>query len=247
MSTKMLSQSTLKLINQYLNLKFNGKNVITPYFNNRRQKVHGALRVLVGKGSVEDIKEELKILSLREKIDLRNFSKEEITKFIVNNNIGIDCSGLAYYILDTELKAQEKKSLKKHLKFPDIKNPLRKLIIKLRPVENCGVKNLADDENSVEINLKGAEPGDMIFLLDAGARHDYNHVMLITEIDKNDIVYIHSFQYPTDGQYNHGVRQEKIKIINPEKNILEQNWQEEKMREYIKTAKKVMIKRLKTL
>lgn len=247
MPQKTLLQPTLDLVNQYLYLKFNGKTVRTPYFNNKRTRVRGALRVLVGKGSIIEIKEELKILSLREKVDLRNFSEEEITKFIINNNIGIDCSGLAYYILDTELKARGKKPLKKYLKFPHVTNPLRKLLIKLRPAENCDVKTLADNRNSIEINLKDIQPGDIIILLNAGLRHDYNHVMIITKIEHPTINYVHSFQYSEDGKYNHGVREEQIEIIDPNLPILKQHWKEEKMKEYIKTAEKITTKRLNVL
>ncbi|MFA6426909.1 MAG: hypothetical protein WCW16_00475 [Candidatus Magasanikbacteria bacterium] len=252
METKKLSQSTLELIYDFTHLTFGNNTVTTPYFNNRHMQVRGALRVNVGKGNPQEIKEELKILSLREKIDLREFTPEQITKFMVDNHIGVDCSGLAYYILDAELKAHGKGSLKKNLKFPFTKNPLRKLLTKLRPVENCGVSTLAHDTNGVSVDIEDVQPGDMIVLLNGGPRKDYNHVMTVQRTGNNEqgtasVDYIHSFKYPSDGQYNHGVREESIEITHPNSSLLEQRWNEEKMREYAKSAEKIEIRRLKAM
>ncbi|MBT3538908.1 hypothetical protein HOF40_00735 [Candidatus Parcubacteria bacterium] len=279
--TKTLSQTTLDLIDQFLNLTFNGKKVSTPYFNNRRAGSRGALRVSVGKGSIEDIREELKILSLREKVDLRDLDEEIIKRFIVNHKIGIDCSGFVYYILDTELQAQNKGHLKKHLKFPHVKNPLRKLLTKLRPVENCSVKTLAHEMNSTKIELKNIQSGDMIMLMNTGPRKDYNHVMLVESVILNEVkdlsyhensqqkeqegeeiqlkrdssssllrmtvTYVHSFQYPEDGKYNHGVRKETVVITDDSKSIVDQQWNCSEMNHYKDSAESISIHRLKAL
>lgn len=266
-----LSQPAIEIINSYLKLPFPNHNVTCPYFNNRRIKLRGGLRAVVGKGNPEDIVEETMIVSLREKVDLNKLSDAELKKFLVDNKIGIDCSGLAYHILDAEMKAHGKKSLHQVLKRPWFKNPIRKLLVKLRPIENTGVGTFNHEANSVEINLKDIQPGDMIIMMGAGPKHDYNHVLLAHSViarsdsdeaipmkdgiatpstssrARNDMVihYTHSFQYPTDGLYNHGVRQESITITDLNKNILEQNWSEPQMREYAKTAKELKIKRLK--
>ncbi|PLX29044.1 hypothetical protein C0581_00210 [Candidatus Parcubacteria bacterium] len=242
-----LSAPTLDAIEQFLHLNFNGKKVPTPYFNNRRAGSRGALRVSVGKGTVKDIKEELKIMSLREKVDLRELNEEIITRFIVDHRLGIDCSGLVYYILDAELKAQNKKPLKKYLSFPHAKNPLRKLLTRLRPAENCNVKTLIHDANSLTIETKDIQPGDMIILMHAGPRKDYNHVMLVEKIENNIIHYVHSFQYPEDGQYNHGVRKETIVITDNTKPIAKQQWNCAEMNHYKDSAEHISIHRLKAL
>ncbi len=284
-----LSQPALEVIQNYLALPFPGKNVSCPYFNNRRAKVRAGLRALVGKGSAEDIVEEAVILSLREKINLEKLNNEELKKFLVDNNLGIDCSALSYHILDAEAKAQGLGSLHKILKRPWFKNPFRKLLVKLRPVENTGVGTLNHEVNSVEVNLKDIRPGDMIIIMGAGPKQDYNHVLLVTnvilrseatkelskptsdELQKTNIpqstfsskdssspstssgslgmtiTYIHSFQYPNDGLYNHGVRQEKIEITDINKSLLEQNWSEPQMKDYARGAKEFKIKRLKAI
>lgn len=281
MENKTLSQPALDIINHYLNLDIGGKKIQTPYFNNRRKNIRGALRVLIGKGNPEDIAEEATIFSLREKVDLKNLSVEDLKKYLIDHNLGIDCSGLVYHILDAELKAKNLGGLKKYIHRPWIKNPLRKLIAHLRSVENTGVSTFNNSANSEEINLKDIQPGDLIIMMGAGPKQDYNHILFVNRVipsptqgegslsntsnksnDKTNfntlkrdssplgfgivIKYTHSFQYPTDGLYNHGVRQETITIIDNNKNLLEQNWSEPQMQEYVKKAKEIKIKRLKT-
>jgi len=261
-----LSQPAQDLIEQFLHLSVGDSTVHVPYFNNRRAGQRGALRVSVGKGDVADIKEELKIISLREKVDLRELGEEDITKFIVDHKLGIDCSGLVYYILDAELKYRGKGPLKKHISFP-YAHGLRKLLTKLRPVENCNVKTLAHEKNSTDVALQNITPGDMIILLNAGPRKDYNHVMLVESvISMNEaerdldmgldsspkgfgmtINYVHSFQYPQDGLYNHGVRRERVHITSPDKPLVEQDWTEEKMAKYITTAEQILVRRLNSM
>lgn len=252
-----LSLQALQIINSYLKLPFHGKHVSCPYFNNRRARVRAGLRALVGKGSAEDIVEEATIISLREKINLEKLNNEELKKFLVGHHLGIDCSALAYHILDAEARARGLGSLHKILKRPWFKNPFRRLLVKLRPIENTGVGTLNHEVNSLEVNLKDVLPGDMIIMMGAGPKQDYNHVFLIHEVATNSpleggkggvvIHYTHSFQYPTDGLYNHGVRQEKIEITDINKPLLEQSWSESQMKDYARGAKEFKIKRLKAI
>ena len=240
-----LSQLALDIIKSYLTLPFPGHHVQCPYFNNRRVRLRGGLRALIGKGSPEDIVEEAMIISLREKIDLKNLSDVDLKKFLVDHKLGIDCSGLIYHILDAEMEATQDKSLHQVLRRPWFKNPLRKLLVKLRPIENTGVGTFHHEVNSFEIPLKDIQPGDLIIMMGAGPKQDYNHILLINQIANSIIQYTHSFQYPSGGLYNHGVRQEKIEITDLNKNLLEQNWSEPQMKDYAKGAKELKIKRLK--
>jgi hypothetical protein len=276
MQSKTLSNQAIKVIKNYLRLPFKDREVSCPYYNNKRSKVRGGLRVLVGKGTVEDIVEEAKIISLREKIDLEKLNNEELKKFLVDNNIGIDCSAFAYYVLDAELRAQNKGKLVKHLQFPAVKNPLRKLLTKLRPVENTNVQTLAHEKNSQEIKLENIKPGDMIIMLDAGTGPERDHLLVVHQVDFSSssplqgevsaesadggvetphiIHYTHSLNWSTDGKYNHGVRQGKIEITDIKKPLTEQRWVEnDKTGEENETfararrAKQLSVKRLNTL
>lgn len=259
MESKTLSAPALKIIESYLHLPFKDKDISCPYFNNRRQKVRGALRVLIGKGSVEDIIEEAMIFGLKEKVDIKKLSNEELKKYLIDHNVGIDCSGLAYYILDGELKDQKKSGLKSILSFPYAQNFIRKLLIRLRPVENAGVRTFAHEKNTKVIPLHEVCPSDMIIMMGTGRDHDLNHMLIIHEVEYENGVpkllhYTHSLAWSTDGKYNHGVRQGQIEIVDVKKPLLEQKWTEqnqigEKNETYWRatTAEELSLKRLKNI
>ncbi|MDD2656413.1 MAG: ATP-grasp domain-containing protein [Patescibacteria group bacterium] len=243
-----------KMIEHYLNLKVGNTTITCPYFNNRRSQIRGALAVLIGKGSPESIEEELQIISLKEKIDLGNLPAEKIKEFLVNNNLGVDCSGFVYHILDALTQDKKNKKLKQIIHFPLAKSVVRKMIAKLRPAENCGVTTLAHEINSKKINLKEVEANDFIIFLGSGPKQDYNHIMFVESVTDKTINYIHAYKWPSDGQYNHGVRRGQIEIIDENKNILEQKWlEQEKTAEnnwtwlQAKSANEIFVGRLKNL
>jgi len=256
MKSQKLSYHAQEIIKDYLDLPFPKNDVACPYYNNRRAGARGALRVHAGKGNPDDIIEEALIISMREKVNLRNLDDVDLKKFLVDHNLGIDCSGFAYYTLAAELKARHKGRLDKYLHRPWIKNPLRKIIAKLRPIENTGVATFASVKNSHKITLEKVKPGDIITMLDTGVKHDLHHLLVIYQVDLEDhkpitLHYIHCLQWTSDGQYNHGVRKGKIQIKDLNKDLLEQNWIEanqtgEKNETYTraKTAEKLELKRL---
>ncbi len=209
--------------------------------------MRAGLRVLIGKGSVDDIVEEAMLIALREKIDLKKLDAAGLKKFLVDSHLGIDCSGLAYHVLDAELKSRGLGGLNKYLKFPFIKNPFRKLLTLLRPVESAGVQTISNEQNSVEIKLSDIKPGDLIVILGGGEKQDRNHVLIVHEVSEDKIKYTHSMQWPSDGQYNHGVRQSEIEITDKNKNILEQIWFEPEALNYARGAREVKICRLQCL
>src|SRR3989339_1478112 len=153
MPLETLSQDDLNVITRYIALPFPNHTITCPYFNNRRVQARASLRVMVGKGTPEEITEETILLALRDHVDLKTLSNDTLTKFLVDHGLGVDCSGLAYHILDAEISSKTGKPLKHFLTFPFAKTPLRKLLTKLRPVENCGVKNFAHETNSIAIHL----------------------------------------------------------------------------------------------
>ncbi len=230
----MLSPAAQKIINDYLSLPFEQvQSVSCPYYNNKRQVLRGGLRAGVGKGSPDDIVEEALIQSLHDKKNLNTMTDEEIKKFLVDHHLGVDCSAFVYYILDAELKSLSKGSIKKYLHFPYIKNPLRHLLTKLRTAENTDVKTLAHARNSNQVELKNVQPGDFVVLLGGGREHERDHIIIITDVKKENNVpvtleYAHSDEWPSDGRYNHGVRIGTMRINNVNGSILDQPWSERK-------------------
>jgi len=247
-----LSSQSIKLINDYLHIPIGNVFVNCPYYNNRRAGMRAGLRVLIGKGSVDDIVEEAMLIALREKIDLKKLDAEDLKKFLVDHHLGIDCSGLVYHVLDTELKAHGLRSLNKYLKFPFIKNPFRKLLTILRPVESAGVRTICHEQNCVPVNeISKIQPGDLVAIIGGGEKQDRNHVLIVHEVtnvgDEVVIHYTHSMQWLGDGEYNHGVRQSEIQITDKNKGLLDQIWFEPEALTYARKAKEVKVWRLRQL
>src|SRR3989344_1636466 len=230
METNTLTEKALAVINAYMHLPI-GNGVACPYHNNRRRKVRAGLRALVGKGSVNDIVDEATIMSIREKKPLAALTTPELTKFLVDHSLGIDCSGFAYYVLDEESKAFNRGTLRRRLRYPFATSPLRKLILLLRKVENAGVSTFAHPNNSREIALAEIKPGDFIAMTYAGVGTVLDHMVIIHAVEKENervktIHYSNAIAWSSDGLYGHGVRQGTIKILNAEKSIIHQYWTE---------------------
>lgn len=244
-----MKEKTNKLINSFLNLDFENKQIPCPYFNNKKIGSKAALRVLIGKGTPQEIIDETKIFALKQKINLVELDTLTLKKFLIENNLGIDCSGFVYHLLTTEYG-------KINFFYPQAKNFFRKLLIKLRPAENTDVSVFNHPKNSKEILLKNLEATNFIVSLEGGTNHNHNHIIFIESIEKDKnipktINYIHSFRWPSDGQYNHGVRRGKIEIIDENKGILEQKWIENEKTgdenwtySYLKTAGQIYLKKL---
>lgn len=230
MDSRTLKESALKAIDSYLNYSNGSVCISVPYFNNRRGAVRAGLRAQIGKGSITDIQDEIDHIAIRERIDVKKLTTEEFKKFLVNNDIGIDCSGFIYHVLNQESLSRNKGALRKHLSHPSAKNIIRKIIIALRPIENTGVHTFAHDSNSRIVPLQNIEPGDMITMTyTAPNMVSYNHIILIYQVDYENnlpttLHYAQSMAWPSDGEYKHGVRLGEIKITDINKPITEQEW-----------------------
>ncbi len=258
-TSKTLTKPALDLIDHYQHLKLGNHEVVCPYFNNRRSQVRAGLRVLVGKGSPSDIEEEAALIAFREKIELTSLNSYQIKKFLIDNSLGIECSGFVYHILEQELWEKKKKHLRSVLSFPYAKNPLRKLLVKLRPIENTGVKSLAHEKNSTEIALKDIRPGDIITMLEGDTVGNPDHVLLVHFVqydgDTPELFhYTHAIQWKSDGVIDHGIAEGRILINEIDKPLLEQEWTEihesstqNETFERAKRSKLLSLRRLKAL
>ncbi len=229
MNTKAISEKSLDIIDQYQNFKIGNAVCSVPYYNNRTNALRGALRVEVGKGSPKDIFEEVQQICLKNKIDPNTLTSEELKAILVDNNIGLDCSAFAYYILNEESSSIGKGNIDKHLSFPYCSGILGKIKCKIRPIENTDVKTFAHNSNSKIINLRDIRPGDVITMTGGPNQNDRDHILIISRIEYQNFIvstihYTHAVSWPTDGQYGHGIHQGTIGIINPEKSILDQIW-----------------------
>jgi hypothetical protein len=226
MNTKAVSEASFKTIAEYLHFKIGQAECSVPYFNNRRKMQRAGLRAVIGKGSPREIFDEVEILGLREKITRNSWTNELLKKFMCDQNIGIDCSGLAYYILQAENRARGFGALDRHLAFTG-RSLLRRIAAKLRPAENADVLVFSNDRNSATVPLDQIQPGDFISM--TGSENDRNHILVVHAVDYQNFVptaihYTHSIAWPEDGFYGHGVRQAIIEILDIKKGLTDQKW-----------------------
>lgn len=216
-----------EIVDGYLALPV-GAKPRCPYFNNRRKKVRGGLRVQKGKGSPEEIAEECKIEAVYAKEDISLLSTDKLKAFLVDRDLGVDCSGFAYHVLSAALAERKGKSLAGAMKTRRT-GPFGSLVARLRPAENIGVATFADDRNSFEIKASEAEPGDIIVFMGTGPQKTYNHILVITGVAQTDgatrLSYANSYAWPSDGLYGHGVREGEILVHGDD--LLGGTWKEQ--------------------
>ncbi len=238
-----LSPVAEQTIYNYLNLPFSGiSGVRCPYFNNARLGQRGQLKVLIGKGSPEEIVEEAKIISIQYRKGLFNKNglcnihsdhpaphkqAECMRQFLVDSNLGVDCSGFVTNVLRAHFIKTKKVDLAKKLFIADKTNLWRRFIARLRPVEQIDVNVLANEKNSETVNdLARIKPADLIIMLKTGPNKNHNHVLLVTETEENKIKYAHARAWSGEGKYGHGVSEGVITITNPDQGLLAQTWEE---------------------
>lgn len=268
MNTKTLSPRATSVIQQYLNFSIGNAVCSVPYFNNKTVKARGALSVYVGKGSPKEIFEEAEALLIKSHTAKDSLTSATLHKLLADNNIGIDCSGFAYYILNAESQENNKGSIEKHISFVQSRGLFRKITSSLHPVKNIGVLTFADDKNSRVVTLKEIQPGDMITMISGEVNNegtestyadgDRNHILIIHQIEYQNFIpykihYSHTVAYPEDGIYGSGTKQGIIEILDINKPITSARWTEndkqgESNRIFVRANKsKTELRRLKWL
>jgi len=205
-----IPESGQKIIDSYLKMIIGGKSIVCPYYTNLKKQRAG-LRVFLGKAPAQEIINEAHFISLKKEIDLNKLSEQELYKFLNEHNLGIDCSGLAVYVLQAVYQENKKINILKKIKIISFfKNPWRWFIALLRPIENISVRILANEKNSFLIDdLQKVKPGDMLI------RTNLRHVYLITKIKKEDnqikeITYVHAPRPKEKNYFGPGVFQNTI-------------------------------------
>jgi len=229
-TTKTLTKEALSVIDHYQHFKFGNAVCSVPYFNNKIARQRAGLRVNIGKGSPEEILDEVQTIKLKNHVDADLITSETLKKLLVDNNIGIDCSGFAYYVLNAESEALQKGRLSRKLRFMNCRGIFGKVYCWLRPVANCDVATLANTKNSRVVRLIDIKPGDMITMIDR-EKSSRNHILIIDRVEMetsipSKVYYSHAVAYPEDGLYGSGIKQGMIEITNPDASIIGQRWSE---------------------
>ncbi|MDO8509891.1 MAG: hypothetical protein Q7S24_01990 [bacterium] len=264
-----LSSQSQKLLDEYFSLPFKGMpGVRTPYFNNARQKQRGQLRVLVGKGKPQEIVDEAQIISIQYHAGIfdknghcclhgthnnERANTDEIRKFLIDHNLGVECSGFVTQILRAHFKEAKNIDIAQHFTIVSSKHFLRWCLTKLRPVENISVRTWMRSENTTTVSeWTKCQTGDVVIMLESGPNKKHDHILLILNNDGKIIEYAHARAWVSEGKNGHGVTKGQIKIIDLNKGILGQRWEEsgkegEKNETWVeaKSAKLLEIRRIK--
>ncbi len=229
MDTKTLSPEALAVIDGYLNFRIGAASCSVPYYNNKTLRSRSALNALVGKGTRKEISDEAETLVFKSRIKPDALTGEALKKLLADQNIGIDCSGLAYHVLDAEGKAQGRGALKKRLAFLHADGLKGFIASKMHPARLTDVATLADDRNSRPVELHEIAAGDMITMMTSIDGGERNHILIIHKIGFDGAVpkkisYTHAVAYPEDGLYGSGVKQGEIEVNRPGEALLDQRW-----------------------
>lgn len=204
-------------------LDIGGKHVPIPYRINIPPVEHSAKQ---GKSSPEVLLNQLRTEATEQKFDLKSASVEEIREFMRQNQLGLDCSGFVYRMLDYLIEEVKEKTLT-GFGFPH--------------VGRTNVATLTSDEFSIPIQtVNDIRPGDIIRV---NSTQPILHALIVLETINNTIIYAHS----SETQLKNGVHKALITIMNPDLPIHEQRWEEDYLLNEFNASLGDGVKRLKVL
>lgn len=225
--TEEISKQALNMIRSYSNLRIGGKKVIAPYYMNLRKK-RGELRVMVGKGTPEEIEQEVNVWAQVKGFNLKKADPTQIRDFMMKMDIGIDCSGFVVYVLNEELDSRGLSPIWSYLKYKNnsIIDKVRRI---LRPAENVGANVLTNEDNCVKIeNWNDIEPADLIRA--KGKQKNAHHVAIITKVEKDESGKVLVFEYFHSHRFYEnecGIRKGKVEITHPKAELKDQKWEDD--------------------
>jgi len=201
-------------------------NIRTPYFNNRIFRARAGLPVQGGKGTPHEIADEAIEYATREHCSLLELSPEDRRAFLIAHNLGVDCSGFVFHVLNAE---HDNKLLS--LLSSKHKNWLARLRAWLRPVQNIGVKEFTHKDNSAEVTLADVRVGDFFsFINQPYPLYTSDHVILFESVEYGNtahtIHYVHSIKRITHTNEDDGIARGSITITDTQKPLEEQDWHE---------------------
>lgn len=224
MKTYELPKEAKKIIEDYAALDLGGKKIVCPYYINAHKSKD--LRAMVGKGTPEEIIMEAQIWEKLKGANFKRMSEKEITDFLIERGLGIDCSGFVMHVLNYWYKAKSGKSIWRKMTIPQ-KSFLKKLAFLLKPVEKLGTDIITNQENSKKIKIDEVLPGDLI--RSKWKKKNSHHVLMVSKVVKEkgktkEIEYVNSVP-----KYDHveGIRYGKIVINHSGKPLKDQKWEDE--------------------
>lgn len=185
-----------------------------------------------GKFNPYKLARDTKQIALEQRVNLENLSAKEIRQFMIKNQLGVDCSGFAYQMLNFLLNKLKLGNM--------IKNGFPK-------PSSTNVRILASNKFTVPIKkVSDTMAGDLVTFNRGAAK--LAHVLLILDHSGQEITYAHS----TGAAKDSGVQMGKIKITNPQQSLKYQQWNDDlkngkTLADYFDETQGDGIKRLKAL
>ena len=186
-----LPQSAQSVIDAYWKLKA-AENVYVrcPYFRNPRSgRDRWGLTAYSGKGSPQEIEDELRIIEKLENVDFSGMQESEIRDIMRKRKLGIECSGFIVRVLDAWTKEFYKKPVYSLLNFK--KSGLGWLYSKLRPFTHVDVETLVLPKNAREVeDMQSIAPGDIIRF-----NTTIDHAIIVTATERDDSSVLRKIHY----------------------------------------------------
>ena len=200
------------------------KSVHCPYYRNPESgKERWGLNAFSGKGSPQEIEDEVKIIEKLEGANFAEMSEETIRDIMRKRHLGIECSGFIAHVLDAWVKDTRQKRIFQVLKFPHV--PFwKKVVILLRPFTHIDITTLVAPQNAKEFfDFQEICAGDLIRFNTA-----IDHAVLVTEVRRDNAGLIKEIHYAHSVREDNGtgVKRGVISIISSRETLLQQRWEE---------------------
>lgn len=214
-----LPQQAQDVIDAYAGLDFGHDRLVAcPYFINKRAGRRMQIPALVGKGTPEEIIEEVKVHAKMKRLDFAEMSAEEIEGFMRQEGIGVDCSGFLAHVMRAYVFAHITQDLFRLLR--QRRGLLSRILFRMHPEKNINVALLASEANSEEVlDVNDILPGDFVI------SKNEEHVYIVSEVYKegDSVKKLHYWQ---SGE-KENVCDGSIVISDSAKPLLKQTWEPE--------------------
>ncbi|MBI2577799.1 MAG: hypothetical protein HYV77_03060 [Candidatus Wildermuthbacteria bacterium] len=235
-SRTAIPTAATSLIENYKHLKVKGQQTVRcPYYRNPRSgRERWGLNAFSGKGSPQEIEQEIGIIEKLENKNFAELSEEDIRDILRKRKLGVECSGFISHVLDAWLLAEKKKKIYQVLKFKK-RGILGTIASKLRPFTHIDVETLTDPQNADEFaDINHLQAGDLLrffseidpaVVVTEGA---VDHAVLATKIERDaegKVKRIHYAQSVRE-KIGEGIKEGIITIINPGTPLEKQQWEE---------------------
>lgn len=200
------------------------KSVRCPYYRNPQSgRERWGLNAFSGKGSPQEIEDEVKIIEKLEGVNFAAMSEEAIHDIMKKRHLGVECSGFVAHVLDAWVKESRRKRIFRVLRFPHV--PFwKKIVVILRPFTHIDIATLTSPQNASEFtDFQEICAGDLIRF-----NTEIDHALLVTSVKNDDRGFINEIHYAHSAREENGtgVKYGVISITDRNAPLLSQKWQE---------------------